>query len=80
MATDRVYKLLEKIDCKTEEHMKSLSRIDEHLRNLNSKVATNVNSIELNRQDIQDLKIRVAKGATIIGIVLVILQLASHFF
>lgn len=83
--------LLEKIDVKTDLHSSSLARIDEHLKNLNGKVITNMKNIEENRRsseqchttinhDVSKIKIQIAKWSGAIAVLMVTMQLSIAYF
>ena len=70
----------------------NISSINEHLRQLNSKVATNVINIDKNRiqndlikddhsKDMLDIKVQIAKYSAITGIILtIILSTIQYLF
>jgi cell division protein ZapA (FtsZ GTPase activity inhibitor) len=53
--------------------------IRQHLKDLNSKVATNVQKINCNQNEINTMKLTVAKWGGGIGAILIILQVALKF-
>lgn len=62
------------IDIKT-----NVSAINEHLKTLNGKVATNVNNIEKNRSEIIKTKITLAKYSAGIVVAITLIQLGIKF-
>jgi hypothetical protein len=58
----------------------SLAKIEEHLNNLNGKVAKNVNDIECNRLALEQVNLRLAKWSGAIVVILGITQLIINKF
>ena len=57
-----------------------ISGVEEHLKTLNSKVATNVKNIELNRCGTEKINLKLAKWGGGITVLFVLVQLGLHYF